>query len=64
MSVQKFWLAGDSDATEFSAELNPDALEPKGNVIRDSDKTTLDISALPEAIKQAVLVASLCNVAT
>lgn len=64
MSVQKLWLAGDSDETEFSAELNPDALEPKGNVFRDSDKSVLDPSNLGPAIEQAVLVASLCNVAT
>lgn len=64
MSVQKLWLAGDSDETEFSAELNPDALEPKGNVIRDSNSTALDPANLGTVLKQTVLVASLCNVAT
>ncbi|KAF6762702.1 sodium transport ATPase [Ephemerocybe angulata] len=65
MSVQQLWLAGDSGASpEFSAETNPDALEPKGNVVRDSDKTVLEISSLPQGFRQAVLVASLCNVAT
>ncbi|RXW25273.1 hypothetical protein EST38_g541 [Candolleomyces aberdarensis] len=66
MSVQKFWLATDQPdaASEFSAELNPDAIEPRGNVLRDSDGSALDPKALPQAITQAVLVASLCNVAT
>jgi hypothetical protein len=65
MSVQKLWLAGDLDtAPEYYAELNPDALEPKGNVIRESDQIALDPGALPLAVRQAVLVASLCNVAT
>ena len=65
MSVQKLWLAGDvKDAPEYFAELNPDALEPKGNVIKESDGTTLEPGALPPAVHRAVLVASLCNVAT
>lgn len=62
--MQKLWLAGDSDETEFSAELNPDALEPKGSVFRDSDKSVLDPSNLGTGLEQAILVASLCNVST
>ncbi|KAH6869376.1 hypothetical protein BKA70DRAFT_1358172 [Coprinopsis sp. MPI-PUGE-AT-0042] len=65
MSVQKLWLAtGDKDASEFTAELNANALDPEGAIKRDSEGSLLDPAALPEGIRQAVLVSSLCNVAT
>lgn len=65
MSVQKLWLAtGDKDASEFTAELNANALDPQGAIRRDSDQSSLDPTTLPEGIRQAVLVSSLCSVAT
>jgi hypothetical protein len=65
MSVQKLWLAtGDKDASEFTAELNANALDPEGAIKRDSDGSLLDPTSISEGIRQAVLVSSLCNVAT
>lgn len=65
MSVQKFWLAGlPESSSEFTVPTNPDALEPRGEVLRDTNNTALDIGALPPAVSQAARVASLCNVAT
>ena len=65
MSVQKLWLAGlPESSSEFTVPTNPDALEPRGEVLRDTNNTALDINALPPAVSQAARVASLCNVAT
>jgi magnesium-transporting ATPase (P-type) len=65
MSVQKFWLASSPQfISEFSAALNPNALEPTGEIIRDGDSTVLDTTTLPEGVAQAVRVSSLCNIAT
>ena len=63
--MQKLWLAtGDKNESEFTAELNANALDPQGAIKRDSDQSLLDPALLPEGIRQAVLVSSLCNVAT
>ncbi|TFK28820.1 sodium transport ATPase [Coprinopsis marcescibilis] len=65
MSVQKLWLAGSADgSSEFTAPTGQDALEPRGEIRRDSDSSVIDIATLPEGIAQAIRVASLCNVAT
>jgi len=65
MSVQKLWLASSPETnSEFTAELNTNALVPEGQITRDSDGTPLDPQSLPEGIAQAVRVASLCNIAT
>ncbi|KAG2008873.1 calcium-transporting ATPase [Coprinopsis cinerea AmutBmut pab1-1] len=65
MSVQKLWLAADKPHdSEFTAELNDNALDPTGIIKRDTDSSVLDGASMPEGVRQAVLVASLCNVAT
>ncbi|RXW14101.1 hypothetical protein EST38_g11756 [Candolleomyces aberdarensis] len=64
MSVQKLWLASDKINSEFTAELNPNALDPNGKITRDSDATPLEVNSLPEGIAQAVRVSALCNVAS
>ncbi|PPR03337.1 hypothetical protein CVT24_012577 [Panaeolus cyanescens] len=65
MSVNKLWLAAEpSNAAEFTAEVTQDALNPAGNVRRDSDNSVLDPTTISEGLARAVRIASLCNVAT
>ena len=64
MSVQKLWLASDKINSEFTAELNPNALDPNGKITRDSDGRNLEADSLPEGIAQSVRVSALCNVAS
>lgn len=65
MSVRKFWIAGNPAATvEYTAEVNQDALQPKGVVRKDSDQSIVDPEQLGLSMLRALRVASLCNVAT
>ncbi|TFK19872.1 calcium-transporting ATPase 3 [Coprinopsis marcescibilis] len=67
MSVQKLWLAAESGKDlEYTAELNDNALDPTGSIFAKDGSIVAGDGAitLNEGLKQAVLVTSLCNVAT
>lgn len=65
MSVRKFWLAASPELCgEFTAETNSNALEPIGDICRDSDGSKLDPTTLSEGLAQAVRAVALCNLAT
>lgn len=65
MSVRTVWLAGSPGSPEsFSAEPTQDALDLKGLVRKDSDASIIHAAQVHAGLKQAVLVASLCNIAT
>ncbi|KAK7443243.1 hypothetical protein VKT23_015840 [Stygiomarasmius scandens] len=71
MTVRKVWLptsqASETTPREFTVESGPEALSPEGRLFENLEggkEVVIEPKSMDEGLKELVLVASLCNVAT